>query len=192
MSEKGRVAFLDIESTSLTADSGFIVGIGIMWDDEKWSHEFLKGSVIEGEAELIRKSINELSNATTIVTWNGLAFDIPMLIARAIIHNIDPTPIILKEHIDLYRYAKKLLKLSEYSLDAVAKYMGIPKKVELKGRDMPPYYMKAIAGDQEAMKLIIEHCYDDLQALKKIYDKMRKIVDAVKSIELENIMEEYV
>jgi uncharacterized protein YprB with RNaseH-like and TPR domain len=178
MSEKGRVAFLDIESTSLTADSGFIVGIGIMWDDEKWSHEFLKGSVIEG--------------ATTIVTWNGLTFDIPMLIARAIIHNIDPTPIILKEHIDLYRYAKKLLKLSEYSLDAVAKYMGIPKKVELKGRDMPPYYMKAIAGDQEAMKLIIEHCYDDLQALKKIYDKMRKIVDAVKSVELENIMEEYV
>jgi uncharacterized protein YprB with RNaseH-like and TPR domain len=70
--------------------------------------------------------------------------------------------------------------------------MGIPKKVELKGRDMPPYYMKAIAGDQEAIKLIIEHCYDDLQALKKIYDKMRKIVDAVKSIKLESMMEEYV
>ncbi|MCS7368378.1 MAG: ribonuclease H-like domain-containing protein [archaeon GBS-70-058] len=190
MNEKGRIAFLDIESTSLTADSGFIVGVGIMWDDGKWSHEFLKGSVIEGEAELIRKSIDELSNATIIVTWNGIAFDIPMLIARAIIHDIDPTPIILKEHIDLYRYAKKLLKLSEYSLDAVAKYMGIPKKVELKGRDMPPYYMKAIAGDQEAMKLIIEHCYDDLQALKKIYDKMRKIVDVVKSIELRNVMEE--
>lgn len=180
-----KTIFLDIESTSLTADSGFIVGIGIMWEDGTWSHEFLKGSVMEGERELIKNVMRKISDIERIVTWNGASFDYPMLIARAIVNDIDPTPILRKEHIDLYQYAKKILKLSEYSLDAVAKYMKIPKNIELKGRDMPPYYMKAISGDSEAMKLIVEHCYDDLQALRKIYEKIKNMVDIIREKEKE-------
>ncbi|MCX8168730.1 MAG: ribonuclease H-like domain-containing protein [Candidatus Methanomethylicia archaeon] len=179
-----KIAFLDIETTSLTADSGFIVGIGIMWEDGSWIHEFLSGNVIEGEKELINKVINLLSNVNVIITWNGENFDIPMLISRALVHEINPAEIVKKEHIDLYKYAKRLLKLSDYSLDSVAKYVNIPKKVELKGKDMPPYYMKAISGDQNALKMIIEHCYDDLQALKLIYEKMKEIVKVVREKEI--------
>lgn len=184
-----KTAFLDIESTSLSADSGFIVGVGIMFEDGSWIHEFLKGSIIEGERELIEKVMDRLNDVDRIVTWNGLNFDIPMLISRALIHNINPTPLIEKEHIDLYKYAKKILKLSEYSLDAVAKYMNIQKKVELKGRDMPPYYMKAISGDLNALNLIIEHCYDDLQALKKIYEKMKEVVEVIRKKEVVEVKE---
>lgn len=183
-----KTIFLDIETTSLSADSGFIVGIGIMFEDGSWDHEFLKGSIMDGEKELIKRIMEKLNDVERIVTWNGLSFDIPMLISRAIIHDIDPTPLIEKEHIDLYKYAKKLLRLSEYSLDSVAKYMNIQKKVELKGKDMPPYYMRAISGDKDAINLIIEHCYDDLQALKKIYDKMKNMIDTIKKNEIMEMM----
>ncbi|MCS7363995.1 MAG: ribonuclease H-like domain-containing protein [archaeon GB-1867-035] len=178
-----KIAFLDIESTSLTAESGFIVGFGLMFEDGSWIHEFLKGSVIKGEKEILSKLLDSVSDIDTIVTWYGEGFDIPMIISRCLVHNLDPSIILLKEHIDLCAYAKKVLRLGDYSLDSVAKFFNIPKKIELKGRDMPPIYMEAISGDREALKLIEEHCYDDLNALRKIYEIMKKIVTTLKEKE---------
>ncbi len=178
-----KIVFLDIESTSLNADSGFIVGFGLMFEDGSWIHRFLRGSIIEGEKELLKELIDAVKNVDVIVTWFGEGFDIPMIIARSLYHQLDPAPILEKEHIDLFSYAKKLLKLSDYSLDSVAKFFNIPKKIELKGRDMPPIYMKAISGDKEALKLIEEHCRDDLNALKEIFKVMRRVVEVTRSKE---------
>lgn len=178
-----KIAFLDIESTSLTAESGFIVGFGLMFEDGTWIHEFLKGSVVEGEKEILMKLLEATANIDIIITWYGEGFDIPMVISRCLVHRIDPSALLLKEHIDLCAYAKRILRLGDYSLDSVAKFFNIPKKVELKGRDMPPIYMKAISGDKEALKLIEEHCYDDLNALRKIYEVMRKVVTTLREKE---------
>ncbi len=176
-----KIAFLDIESTSLTADSGFIVGFGLMFEDGNWIHKFLKGSIIEGEKEVLMELIKAVRNIDLIVTWFGEGFDIPMIVSRCLIHGLDPSIILEKEHIDLCQIAKKILRLTDYSLDSVAKFFGIPKKIELKGRDMPPIYMKAISGDVESLKLIEEHCYDDLNALRQIYKVMEKVVNILRS-----------
>jgi len=178
-----KVAFLDIEATSLTADSGFIVGFGLMFEDGSWIHEFLEGTIIEGEKQLLEKLLRDIAEVEVIVTWYGEGFDIPMIVSRSLFHKLDPSSLLMKEHIDLCTYARKLLRLSDYSLDSVAKFFNIPKKVELKGRDMPPIYMKAISGDKEALRLIEEHCYDDLSALRRIYEIMAKSVLLLRSKE---------
>lgn len=171
-----KIAFLDVESTSLTADSGFIVGAGILWEDDEWEHIFVKKNIVKEERIILEKILERLDRAETIITWYGENFDYPMIISRSLVNGLNPTKMLTKRHIDLYMTCKKLLRLSNYTLDSTAKFFKINKKTELKGSDMPPYYMKAISGDEEAYRRIIEHCYDDLKALKQIYYIMKDIV----------------
>jgi len=172
----GRVLFLDVESTGLEAESSFVVGVGFMYEDGSWRHSF--ASSLSDEAKVVAEAIEEASRFDSVVTWNGLSFDIPMLVARALANGVDPSPLLKPRHIDLYRVFRDLVRLGRYGLDDVAKFLGVPKKVQLKGSDMPPLYLRALGGDREALKVIEEHCYDDLQALKKVFDKSRRLVEA--------------
>ncbi|RLF10474.1 MAG: hypothetical protein DRJ98_06005 [Thermoprotei archaeon] len=172
----GKVLFLDVESTGLEAESSFVVGVGIMFEDGSWNHLF--ASSINDEAKILSDTISTVSGFDTVVTWNGLGFDIPILIARALKNGLDPSPLLTPRHIDLFRIFRELVRLGRYSLDDVSKFLDIPKKVQIKGSDMPPLYLKALSGDQEAMRVIEEHCYDDLQALREIFFKSRRLVEA--------------
>jgi uncharacterized protein YprB with RNaseH-like and TPR domain len=172
----GRVLFLDVESTGLEAESSFVVGVGFMYEDGSWRHSF--ASSLSDEAKVVAEAVEEASKFDAVVTWNGLGFDIPMLVARALVNGVDPSPLLRPRHIDLYRVFRELVRLGRYGLDDVAKFLGIPKKVQLKGSDMPPLYLRALGGDREALKVIEEHCYDDLQALKKVFDRSRRLVEA--------------
>lgn len=167
------VVFFDLETTGLDAESSFIVGYGLLPLDGEFKHCFL-GEV--DEKQLIEKCISELSNFHVVVTWYGEGFDFPMLISRAIKHQINIQPIFKLKHLDLYKIAKRFLLLKKNNLDNVAKFLEIPKKVELTGADMPPLYMKAIQGDKEALQKAIEHCKDDLQALRQVYKRFRPIL----------------
>lgn len=173
----GSLCFIDVESTSLDAESSFIVGYGLMRLDGSWTHNFAK--TINDEPKIISNLLNEVKDYEYIVTWYGIGFDVPIVTARAVKNGIDPSPILTINHVDLFIVFKTLFRLSRYDLDSVCKFLGIPKRVELKGSDMPPLYFKALGGDVEALKLIEEHCYDDLQGLRSIYLKVEGIINKI-------------
>ncbi|RLF13232.1 MAG: hypothetical protein DRJ97_08390, partial [Thermoprotei archaeon] len=135
-------------------------------------------SSLSDEAKVIAAAVEEASRFDTVVTWNGLSFDLPMLVARALVSGVDPSPLLKPRHVDLLKVFRGLVRLGRYGLDDVAKFLGVPKKVQLKGSDMPPLYLKALSGDQEALKVIEEHCYDDLQALREVFNRSRGLVEA--------------
>lgn len=172
-----KLCFIDVESTGLDAESSFIVGYGLMRIDGSWIHSFAK--TIDDESKIIANLIDNVRKYERIITWYGVGFDIPMVTARAVKNGIDPSPILTINHIDLFIIFKTLFRLNKYDLDSVCKFLGIPKRVELKGSDMPPLYFRALSGDSEALKLIEEHCYDDLQGLRGIYLKVESIVDKI-------------
>lgn len=176
MSKLGRVLFLDVESTGLEAESSFVVGVGFMYEDGSWRHVF--AASLSDEARVVAEAVGEVSRFDTVVTWNGLGFDIPMLVARALVSNVDPSPLLKPRHVDLLRVFREFVRLGRYGLDDVAKFLGIAKKVQLKGSDMPPLYLKALSGDRESLKVIEEHCYDDLQALREVFNRSRRLVEA--------------
>ena len=109
-----KIAFLDVESTSLTADSGFIVGAGILWEDDEWEHIFVKKNIVKEERIILEKILERLDKAETIITWYGENFDYPMIISRSLVNGLNPTKMLTKRHIDLYTTCKKLLRLSNY------------------------------------------------------------------------------
>jgi uncharacterized protein YprB with RNaseH-like and TPR domain len=170
--------FYDLEATALTAESGFIVGFGILDENNTFHHAFLQGSVVAGEKELCGDNIKLLSQYRSVVTHYGRQFDFPMLISRSLLHGLDPSPILRVNHIDTWEIARQRLCLKHCTLDDLAKFFNIPKNTTLRGSDMPILYMKAVQDDKLALQQIKNHCLDDLQVLAKVFYRLKPIIGA--------------
>src|SRR2546425_8990135 len=105
-----RVVILDIETTSLEADAGVLVGAGLMSDAGRG--EYLEARRTSEEKSLLSKLSKRLESYDAIVTWNGRSFDIPVLTSRLMKHGIDPRPLLRKPHIDLADVVKSRLRLT--------------------------------------------------------------------------------
>jgi uncharacterized protein YprB with RNaseH-like and TPR domain len=161
--------FLDIETTSTKGDTGQITAIGII-KDSRIEVKFVERP--ENEKEVLEWFKKELTNCDTIITWFGSGFDIPYLLSRAVINDIDLHEIMQIHSLDLCRFCQEHFSLAKYSLAEVAKSLGIKKNTEINWKDMLVLYIKAMNGNKKAKETIIEHCKDDLDALKKIYEKL--------------------
>lgn len=158
---------LDIETSSLEADAGVVVGVGLI--DEKGESHYLESRRSGEERELLVRLVKRLDAYSMIVTWNGRSFDLPFLVTRMLKHRLDPRPILGKEHLDLAELVKFRLRLTFTYLDHVCEFFGIEKKRNPMGMDVPGLYLRALEGDRMALGRIKEHCLDDLRATRKLY-----------------------
>jgi len=161
--------FLDIETTGRKADSGQITAIGIIKDD-KIEVKFVDS--LENEKDVLTWLKKELKDCNMIVSWFGSGFDLPYILSRAIINDLDLHELLEIPSLDLCKFCQNNLSLTKYSLVEVAKSFDVPKNSEISGKDMLTLYIKAVRGDEKAKKTIIEHCLGDLETLKKIYQKL--------------------
>lgn len=162
--------FLDIETTSTKADMGQIIAIGMIKEGKK-EVKFIEN--LEDERRVLNWLAKELEDCNLIITWYGSKFDIPFIITRAIINGQDLSKIVGIPSLDLWEFCKNKLLFSKNSLQEISKYLGISKDEEVCGKDMLKLYLKAIRGDEKAKKEIINHCLDDLEALEKIFKKLK-------------------
>jgi uncharacterized protein YprB with RNaseH-like and TPR domain len=161
--------FLDIECTNLSADIGQIIAVGIIKDKKK-EVKFVEN--LEDEKEVLKWLKKELEGCELIITWYGSKFDLPFLITRAIINDLDMSELLKIPSLDLCEFCKKNLSFSKNNLSDVSKFLGIPKNREISGKDILKLYLKAIHGDKKAKEEITNHCLDDLEALEKIFKKL--------------------
>lgn len=162
--------FLDIETTDIKADIGQITAIGIMKNDEI---EVKFADNPEKEINLLEWFKKEIEDCKLLITWYGSCFDIPFILTRAIILNVNIKKLVSINSLDLCKFCQKRFLFAKYTLSEVAKSLGIRKQAEINWKEMPGLYIKAIQGDREAKNAIIEHCKDDLQALKLIYERIK-------------------
>jgi uncharacterized protein YprB with RNaseH-like and TPR domain len=161
--------FLDIECSNLSADIGQIIAIGIIKDKKK---EVKFAENLEEEKEALKWFKKELEGCDLIITWYGSKFDLPFIITRSIINNIDLSELSRISCLDLCEFCRKNLLFSKNNLWDVSKSLGIPKDKEVGGKDILKLYLKAVRGDKKAREEIINHCLDDLEALEKIFKKL--------------------
>ena len=102
-------AFLDTETTGLSGGSGtyaFLVGIGRFEGDEFHLAQFFMRDPLEEPAQLA--AIEEfLAPCQALVSFNGKAFDIPLLQTRYLTHGWRP-PFAGTAHVDLLHLARRL------------------------------------------------------------------------------------
>jgi uncharacterized protein YprB with RNaseH-like and TPR domain len=172
--------FLDLETSSLHADIGIIIAVGFILPNGKKEIIFTEEpekekETIEKALEIIRKNKNEV-----LVIWHS-RFDIPFLLTRAIKHNIDATAIYDLKVIDLCKFCRENLALASNKLDEVSKFLGIRKNLNITGKNVQELYFQFLKKDEKAKREIIEHCEDDLEALKSIYKKLEAYVKKLSS-----------
>ena len=70
-----RVVILDIETSSLEADAGIIVGTGLL--PETGKSEYLEAKRTDQEKGVLVKLLNRLEAYDVIVTWSGRGSTLP-------------------------------------------------------------------------------------------------------------------
>ena len=172
---KAKIVVLDIESTSLEADAGILIGAGLMSDAGR--SEYLETKRTSEEKSLLEKLEKRLESFDVLVTWNGRSFDLPFLTTRFMKHRLDPRPILRKSHIDLADVVKSRLRLTFTYLDHVCDFFQIDRKKGPMGLDVPHLYVRALEGDRKALTAIREHCLDDLQATRQVFLRMKPLLE---------------
>ena len=172
-----KIVILDIETTSLAADAGIMVGAGLM--PENGPGEYLAVKSTGEEKSVLSKLVSRLAGYDVIVTWNGRSFDLPFLTTRLLSHGLDPRPLLRKRHIDLGEVVKGRLRLTFSYLEHVCDFLGVEKKRGPMGMDVPHLYLKAQEGDVRALKIIREHCLDDLEATRKVFARLRPLLEGL-------------
>jgi len=169
---------LDIETTSISADNGYIICIG--WRDEatgRTSLMFVPHP--KREAETLRRFLQIISRYHICFTWKGSVFDMPFLVSRSIKHRLDPSPLYNIRHIDLSDVVRGHLRLSSDNMWTLCRFLGISKDYSVTGGEVPDLYSRFLAGRKRLKAEIIKHCRDDLAATSDVLRRLKPLLHSV-------------
>src|SRR5713226_3427813 len=121
-----RIAILDIETSSLEADAGIVVGAGLLLETSK--SEYFEAKRTDQEKGLLVKLLKRLEVCDVVVTWSGRGFDIPFLTTRLLKHGLNPLPLLAKTQLDLNEVVRSRLRLTFTYLDHVCDFFGIERQ----------------------------------------------------------------
>src|SRR5437879_13126686 len=116
-----RIVILDIETSSLEADAGIVVGAGLL--PEAGKSEYLDAKRTDQEKGLLVKLLKRLEAYDVIVTWSGRGFDTAFLTTRLLKHGLDPLQLLSKTHLDLNVSVLSRLRLAFAYLDLVCDFL---------------------------------------------------------------------
>lgn len=170
-----RIVILDIETSSLEADAGIVVGAGLL--PEAGKSEYLEARRTDHEKNLLVKLLKRLETYDVIVTWSGRGFDTPFLTTRLLKHGLSPLPLLTKVHLDLNEVVRSRLRLTFTYLDHVCDFFGIERDKGPMGLEVPQLFVKALEGDDSAFKSIRDHCLDDLKVTREVFLKLRPLLE---------------
>lgn len=166
--------FLDIETTGLSRNKNIVYLIGIIYynlNSNSWVLKQIFANKINKEADILLKTIKLLNKYSTIINYNGSAFDIPFLNARLKYHNIDYY-IEKEKSFDIYkivRSEKDILNLKNLKLETLEKYMGIQRQDIYSGKECIKLYYDYLENmDLSLQEDILRHNREDLVYMLEI------------------------
>jgi uncharacterized protein len=169
--EPSGALFLDTETTGLAGGTGtlpFLVGVARF--DENGAlivEQFLCRDPSEERAQL-ELLIPRLMAATHLVTFNGRAFDMPLVNTRFVMHRLS-NPGYALMHLDLLHVARRIFgrRLDDRSLGSLERaVLGFQRVGDIPGAEIPAAYGAFLRGGPVApMVAILEHNALDLVAL---------------------------
>lgn len=172
-----KILIFDIETTHLKADFGTMLSFGYKWLGDKYptvlsimDYKGWKNDPTD-DSKLARDAYKILEQADMFVTYFGKGFDVKYLNAKMLEHGLPIIP--NTAHVDLFYTVKANLALSRKSLGNVGYFLGLnAEKTPVEGR----IWKKAMVGDQDSIRYVIEHNAADVDLLEEAYLKLRPLV----------------
>jgi uncharacterized protein len=174
------VVFLDTETTGLSGGTGtvaFLVGVG------RWS---CSGFTVEqyfmrdyNEERAVLLSLREsLADAEVLVTFNGKAFDIPLLQSRFVLAR-QRWPLAGAAHLDLLHPARRIwkLRLGSCTLASLESHiLGIDRENDIPGHLIPQVYFRYVrTRNPQGIGSILSHNRQDIETLARLTLRMGEI-----------------
>jgi len=149
-----------------------IIAISVVLRSKNHFKVWSLGEQDSSEAELLQRFFAGIEKySPTLVSWNGNAFDLPVLHYRALLHGIPATHYWSKNY--LYRYGMQHIDLMDLlanyqpsafaSLDQLATILGFPGKMGMEGSQVWESYL---AGHIEDIR---QYCETDVLNTYLIY-----------------------
>jgi uncharacterized protein YprB with RNaseH-like and TPR domain len=139
-------AFLDTETTGLSGSIGtcaFLVGVGRITKEGFRVRQFFMRAYGE-EASLLEALARHLKNFKVLITYNGAAFDQPLLESRYRLNRAQ-SPFTRLPHLDLLHGARRLWKLRFDScrlVDLENQVLGFERQGDIPGAMIPYIYFE--------------------------------------------------
>ncbi|MCS7055337.1 MAG: ribonuclease H-like domain-containing protein [Thermoflexales bacterium] len=181
----GQALFLDTETTGLNGGAGtlaFLVGMGYFDGAQFVVEQFFLRDPAE-ESAMLYEVGRRIRDRRHVVTFNGQAFDVPLLESRFILSRIAP-PFADKHHLDLLLPARRIWRgsLESCSLSSLEFHLlGVRRgQRDVPGAVIPFLYREYLAtggGDlNEDMQRVMYHNEADLLSMVTL---VARLADAV-------------
>jgi uncharacterized protein YprB with RNaseH-like and TPR domain len=170
--DPSRMLILDTETTGLSGGTGtvpFLIGLAF-FDQGVLKVEQLFLRELGAEAPLLHHLAERLAAASCIVSYNGKAFDWPLLRTRFVMNRV-ALPV-APPHLDLLHCARRIWKarLDSLRLTVVEReLLGHYREDDIDGAEIPGLYLRYLRGaDADDLLPVLAHNQDDLVALAAV------------------------
>lgn len=172
LAELPRAAYVDTETTGLSTGAGtvaFLVGIGALEGDRLRIRQLLLPDYPD-EGALLRLVVAELARPDRLVSYNGRAYDLPLLVARLTVHGLFAELTGMPErHDDLLPVARRLFRrpLGGARLADVERgVLGIERAADLPGSEVPGRWFGYLhGGSPDLLADVLDHNLQDVASL---------------------------
>lgn len=173
-----RVGFLDIETSNLNADFGYMFCYSIQELGKDLIHNCITPAEIQRgsfDKNVVNKACKDMAEFDILAVYWGKdrRHDIPFLRTRALHHGLE-FPLYRELYIvDVYDIVKAKLNLHRNRLADACRFF----EIECKGHALiPDIWIRAQAGKKEALEHIQLHCDEDVFALRDLWVMLERFV----------------
>lgn len=173
-------AFLDIETTSLSGGAGtyaFLAGLGL-FDDGRFVVRQLFAPTPDHEPAMLTALAAQVKPLRAIVTFNGKAFDLPILEGRFILHRIR-SDLGGKPHLDLLHPARRLYRSQVPSCrlaDLEAHLLGVTREDDVPSQQIPArYFLYLRTGLAGPLRPVLRHNAQDVLSLALLAGRLARL-----------------
>jgi hypothetical protein len=181
--QSAKILLLDIECAPTTAyvwgrwdqtvsqkqvvNEGYLLTYSAKWLGEE---TIVSNRIYEAQNDevLVRELSELMSNADLIVAHNAQKFDIPLIKTRMVA--LGMTPPSPSKIVDTLRIAKAEFRFPSNSLDSIAAYLGLPRKMSHSGFEL---WTRCMAMDDNAFEEMLEYNVQDVVVLEEVYMRLR-------------------
>jgi uncharacterized protein YprB with RNaseH-like and TPR domain len=156
-----RALFLDTETSGLGGAGTVAFLIGLAWFDAEGRlniEQLLLKNLGDESAQLawLRKRVEQ---AGMIVSYNGKAFDLPLLATRYVMNREPPLPVL--PHLDLLHVGRRLHKARLGACRLVSlesDVLGFERGPDVEGSEIPARFAHFLrTGDEHSLAIVVEH-----------------------------------
>lgn len=174
--DPARLLFIDTETSGLAGGSGslaFMLGLGRLDGASFVVTQFVL-SRFAGEAALFDALAPRVAAGTTLVSYNGKSFDLPLIAARARLagrrDGLAGLP-----HIDLLHALRRRhgRDLPDCRLaSAEARLLRFARRDDLPGAEAPQAWRRLLRGDAAGMAGVLRHNRDDIVSMAALLPQL--------------------